>query len=89
MADKVDVLLALQTQAMMREESGKPELARELWTVRSHFAELMSAASNYYTRYCQDEADDEGPHITGCTQRQSDDARALRDALAPLAGYTP
>jgi hypothetical protein len=42
---------------------------------------LIKSARVYYTRYAQDEADDDGPTNTGCTVQQSQDARALRDAL--------
>lgn len=43
---------------------------------------LLAAAQSYYTRYCVDEADEEGPHWTGCSEQQSIDARELRDAIS-------
>ena len=45
-------------------------------------AELIVASDNYYKNYCQDEADIDGPRVTGCSQSQSDEAARLRDALA-------
>lgn len=52
----------------------------------SAVAELVEAASNYYTRYCQDEAAEDGPEFTGCSFDQHFDAARLRDALARFKG---
>ncbi|WP_426269209.1 hypothetical protein ACN9MB_13355 [Dyella kyungheensis] len=43
---------------------------------------LLAAAQTYYTRYCVDESDEDGPHWTGCSEQQSIDARELRDAIS-------
>ena len=43
---------------------------------------VCEAAQVYYERYCQDEAADDGPDFTGCSEQQHLDAQHLRDALA-------
>lgn len=50
------------------------------------YAELLKAASNYANRYALDEADDDGPHFTGCSQQQHEDAKRLLAAIRSLAG---
>ena len=45
---------------------------------------VVEAADNYYRRYCQDEASEDGCEVTGCTLSQHEDAVALRDALTAL-----
>ena len=45
---------------------------------------LIDAADNYYRRYAQDEASEDGCEVTGCTLSQHEDAVALRDALTAL-----
>lgn len=44
--------------------------------------ELLDAARTYWTRYCQDEAGDDGEHITGCSRQQHLDARTLGEVIA-------
>jgi hypothetical protein len=44
--------------------------------------ELLDAARTYWTRYCQDEASDDGEHVTGCSRQQHIDARWLGEAIA-------
>jgi hypothetical protein len=57
------------------------QLADRLEAAEAALCDVASAANLYYTRYVQDEADEDGPANTGCTVQQSQDARALRDAL--------
>ena len=45
---------------------------------------VVEAADNYYRRYAQDEASEDGCEVTGCTLSQHEDAVALRDALTAL-----
>lgn len=47
--------------------------------------ELLDAASNYANRYAQDEAADEGPYYTGCSEQQHEDAKRLFAAIRALA----
>jgi hypothetical protein len=48
----------------------------------SRLYRLQSAAVAYYDGYCQDEAADDGPDLTGCSDEQHEAARELRDAIA-------
>lgn len=59
------------------------EIARDLLV---RLQAVAIAAQSYFYGYCQDEADDDGPDFTGCTQEQHEAARALQDALAE---YSP
>ena len=95
--DKVDVLAVLDAAIYAAGEArGRNDPAfdsddiEEMRYARAAFAELIEASRTYYTRYCQDEADDtfdcsDFGLDTGCSQQQSEDARALRDALARVS----
>lgn len=56
---------------------------------RSHPADMLArlvrvadAALVYFEGYCQDEAADDGPDLTGCSLEQHEAARELGEALA-------
>jgi hypothetical protein len=54
-----------------------PELLAEV----KRLGAIETAARDYFTRYCQDEAADDGPEMTGCGQSQHESAKMLRAAL--------
>ncbi len=80
----VDVIKAIDDAVEMQSEPlDLTDMQLEALTkTRTAVAELMEAAQDYAFNYAQDEAEDDGPNITGCTQLQSDSARRLFRALA-------
>jgi hypothetical protein len=55
--------------------------AAELLAENERLIRIETAARNYFVLYCQDEAADDGPEMTGCGQLQHESAKMLRAAL--------
>jgi hypothetical protein len=55
--------------------------AAELLAENERLIRIETAARNYFVLYCQDEAADDGPEMTGCGQSQHESAKMLRAAL--------
>lgn len=61
--------------------------ASEAWTAAAAGRlELLEAARTYAMRYAQDEAAEDGPEHTGCSEQQAIDARALFAAIRKATG---
>lgn len=60
--------------------------SHDLREAMSTVQDLLEAARTYAMRYAQDEAAEDGPEHTGCSEQQACDARALFAALAKATG---
>jgi hypothetical protein len=69
--------------APSRAEQGAPTVS---WHLLQRLYDVAQAARTYFDGYCQDEAADDGPDFTGCSDEQHRDAKALKAALAE---YSP
>ena len=57
---------------------------RDFKAARAAVAELIEATKNYYTGYCQDEADEDDDDMRCCSREQHEAAARLRAALANI-----
>ena len=60
------------------------QIADQVIKARAAIAELIDAAKNYYTGYCQDEADEDDDDMRFCSREQHEAAARLRTALAAI-----
>jgi hypothetical protein len=86
MTSPIDVLAVVDECIAAQSDAGANWAHERLPEARTAIAELIEAAGDYFARYCQDEATDDGVDFTGCTQEQHLDAIRLRAALARVGG---